>query len=124
MQPTLATVTTLTINGCLATDTIQLTPAAQLFFPNAFTPNGDGFNDTFGATGLLLEEFELVIFDRWGAEVAAVSGVGATWNGRMNNGQIAPTGVYVYSFRAAGERLEETKGLGHVTLLGDESGSN
>jgi hypothetical protein len=35
MQPTVATVTTVTINGCLATDTIQLTPAAQLFFPNA-----------------------------------------------------------------------------------------
>jgi len=124
MQPTIVTVHTLTANGCPAMDTIALTPAAQLFFPNAFTPNGDGINDTFGATGLLLEEFELVIFDRWGAEVAAVSGVGATWNGHMNNGQIAPTGVYVYSFRAAGERLEETKGLGHVTLLGDESTSN
>ena len=124
MQPSIATVTTLTANGCPAMDTIALTPAAQLFFPNAFTPNGDGINDTFGATGLLLEEFELVIFDRWGAEVAAVSGVGATWNGRMNNGQVAPTGVYVYSFRATGERLAETKGLGHVTLLGDESASN
>lgn len=124
MQPTIAMVTTLTANGCPAMDTIALTPAAQLFFPNAFTPNGDGINDTFGATGLLLEEFELVIFDRWGAEVASVSGVGATWSGRMNNGQTAPTGVYVYSFRAAGERLEETKGLGHVTLLGDEEAAD
>ena len=124
MQPTIVTVQTLTINGCPATDTITLTPAAQLFFPNAFTPNGDGINDTFGATGLLLEEFELVIFDRWGAEVATVSGVGAMWNGRFRNGQIAPTGVYVYNFRAAGERLDETKGLGHVTLLGDDSAAN
>ena len=115
---------TLTANGCPATDTIALTPAAQLFFPNAFTPNGDGINDTFGAVGVLLEEFELVIFDSWGAEVAAITGVGATWNGEMKNGETAPTGVYVYSFRAAGERLEETKGLGHVTLLGDESATN
>lgn len=124
MQPTIVKVHTLTANGCPAIDTIALTPAAQLFFPNAFTPNGDGINDTFGAVGVLLEEFELVIFDRWGAEVAAITGVGATWNGEMKNGETAPTGVYVYSFRAAGERLEETKGLGHVTLLGDESATN
>lgn len=124
MRPTIVTLTTLTANGCPASDTIALTPAAQLFFPNAFTPNGDGFNDTFGAVGILLDSFELVIFDRWGAEVAAVSGVGATWDGRQKGGELAPTGVYVYSYRAAGERLEETKGLGHVTLLGDASAAN
>ncbi len=124
MQPTVVTVTTLTANGCPATDTIVLTPAAQLFFPNAFTPNGDGYNDAFGAASLLLNEFEMVIYDRWGAEVASVSGVGAMWDGRQKGGVLAPTGVYVYSFRAAGERLEETKGLGHVTLLGDAGAAN
>lgn len=124
MRPTIAMVTTLTANGCLATDTIALTPAAQLFFPNAFTPDGDGFNDTFGATGLLLSEFELTIFDRWGAQVATVAGVGAAWDGRMRNGQLAPDGVYVFSFRATGERLQETNGLGHVTLLGDGAAAN
>lgn len=124
MQPTVASVTILTAHGCPATDSIALVPAAQLFFPNAFTPNGDGINDVFGAVGLLIEEFELVIFDRWGAEVTSVSGAGATWDGRTKGGALAPTGVYVYSYRAAGERLEETKGLGHVTLLGDEEAAN
>ena len=124
MQLTTVTVHTWTANGCPATDTIVLTPGAQLFFPNAFTPDGDGINDVFGAVGLLLDEFELLIFNRWGEQVAAVSGPGATWDGRANGGSAAPDGVYVYSFRAAGNRLAETKGIGHVTLLGNRGVAN
>jgi len=118
MQVTTVTVHTWTANGCPATDTIVLTPGAQLFFPNAFTPDGDGINDFFGATGLNLDEFEMLIFNRWGEQIAAITGPGAVWDGRVN-GTRAPDGVYVYSFRAAGNRLQEIKGTGHVTLLGD-----
>jgi len=38
--------------------------------PNAFSPNGDGFNDLWIIEGLeLYPNAELRIFDRWGARV-------------------------------------------------------
>ena len=39
------------------------------YIPNAFTPNGDGFNDLFGVITTVgaPRSFELDVFDRWGA---------------------------------------------------------
>ncbi len=60
-------------NGCKVVDTtyIQPGPCCQvLFLPNAFSPNNDGNNDTYGvstAAGVELLQFE--IFNRWGQRV-------------------------------------------------------
>ncbi len=39
-----------------------------VYVPNAFTPNGDGLNETFAPiiTERLITEYELIIYDRWG----------------------------------------------------------
>lgn len=119
-----AEVTITTANGCSATDTVHLNTESHFFLPNAFTPNGDGINDTFGPVGSDLVEFEMTIYDRWGAGVFAMEGVGSTWDGRTANGDMAPQGVYVYRYRVSGERMPEKVGLGHLTLTGDETAQN
>ncbi|MBK8339208.1 MAG: gliding motility-associated C-terminal domain-containing protein [Flavobacteriales bacterium] len=113
-----------TANGCTATDTVHLLPAAHVYFPNAFTPDGDGINDVFGAVGHELSEVSFIVFDRWGAQVFASSTMGQGWDGRTANGSMAPTGVYVFRFHVKGERLPATEGIGHVTLLGSETAAN
>lgn len=113
-----------TANGCTATDTVHLLPAAHVYFPNAFTPDGDGINDVFGAVGHELSEVSFIVFDRWGAQVFSSSTMGQGWDGRTANGSMAPTGSYVFHFHVKGERLPATEGIGHVTLLAGESAAN
>ncbi|TAE45815.1 MAG: gliding motility-associated C-terminal domain-containing protein [Bacteroidetes bacterium] len=66
----------------------------EVFLPNVFTPNGDGFNEVF------LPEFESgvtdarwTIKDRWGAVRHEAAGLNATWDGTWQ-GQPLPAGVY------------------------------
>ncbi|MBK8950753.1 MAG: choice-of-anchor L domain-containing protein [Flavobacteriales bacterium] len=118
-----ATVTATTPAGCTDVDSVFMQPAAQLFFPNAFTPDGDGINDAWGPMGYGLTEVTYTIFDRWGAVVFTTEELGRTWDGRFANGQPCPTGVYVYQYQAKGQRFPATKGIGSVTLLGQDIAS-
>ncbi len=60
------------INNCVTVDSVfvDYTFTSCLVIPNAFSPNGDGFNDLWIIEGLeLYPNAELRIFDRWGARV-------------------------------------------------------
>ncbi len=118
-----ATVTATTPAGCTDVDSVFMQPSAQLFIPNAFTPDGDGINDAWSPVGYALTELTYTIFDRWGAVVFTTEELGRTWDGRFANGQPCPTGVYVYQYQAKGLRFPSTKGIGSVTLLGQDIAS-
>lgn len=69
------------------------------YVPNAFTPTGDLLNDVFEVKGLMQEDFEMHIFNRWGAKVFETY-TSEAWNGRvMNTGEIVPQGTYSYYIR-------------------------
>ncbi|UZD24611.1 gliding motility-associated C-terminal domain-containing protein [Algoriphagus halophytocola] len=79
--------------------------------PNAFTPNGDGTNDTFMAFDnpfaqcpRFVTGVEIFIVNRWGVEVfsynsleSAENDVYIRWDGRDKNGNELPAGTYYYS---------------------------
>jgi gliding motility-associated-like protein len=70
-----------------------------IYYPSAFSPNGDGINDLFVIKGIENYPNCLVwIYDRWGQEVATVSSysLNRAWNG-TNNGKALSDGVYFYS---------------------------
>ncbi len=115
-----ATVTATTTTGCSDVDSVFITPASQIFFPNAFTPNGDGINDGWGPVGYKVQSLTYTIFDRWGAPVFTANSPDEKWDGSLGNGDLAPTGVYVYKFIASGERIRVREGIGSVTLLGQD----
>jgi gliding motility-associated-like protein len=106
-----------TPNGCTGIDSVLLRPPAHIYFPNAFTPDGDGTNDLFGAVGHYIEDFELTIFDRWGNEVFNSQDMNIHWDGRVNGAGSAVNGVYVYKYRASGHLFPNVEGYGHVTLI-------
>lgn len=106
-----------TPNGCMAMDSVLLKPPAHVYFPNAFSPDGDGTNDEFGPVGHYIDEFEMTVFDRWGTEVFSTNSMDDLWTGTINGGSIANTGVYVYKYRVAGLYMPSMEGIGHVTLL-------
>jgi len=69
--------------------TIKNCMYAQLFFPNSFTPNGDGINEVYQIKGNSADEIEyFAVYNRWGQRVFE-SESNTVWDGL---GQ--PIGVY------------------------------
>ncbi|QHW00619.1 T9SS type B sorting domain-containing protein [Spirosoma endbachense] len=67
----------------------------KIFAPDAFTPNGDGVNDTFLIRGTFFDKFRLTIFSRWGEPIYTTTDRNQGWDG-MVNGQPANAGQYMY----------------------------
>jgi gliding motility-associated-like protein len=98
-----------------------LVPAhAEVFTPNAFTPDGDGRNDTFAPVSIGLDphDYHFIIMDRWGKEVFSTEQLDGAWDGNFANGKPAPVGVYVWKLTAqdvtSQTRFER---MGHVSLV-------
>ena len=65
--------------------------------PNAFTPNGDGLNDTIYIKGWGIKEIvEFKVFDQFGKKVYESNDLNSSWDG-TNNGKTLPVGTYYYT---------------------------
>jgi gliding motility-associated-like protein len=106
-----------TPNGCPGIDSVLLRAPAHIYFPNAFTPDGDGINDDFGPMGHDISVFEMNIFNRWGELLFTTTNPAVRWDGKVNGSDVAMTGVYVYKYRAEGHYFPPQEGIGHVTLI-------
>lgn len=53
-----------------------------LIIPDVFTPNGDGFNDELVITLPDLEQFNLIVTDRYGKQVFVSNNPALRWNGK------------------------------------------
>jgi len=83
-------------DSCAVQDTSLVHDCSTLvFFPGAFSPNGDGLNDFFHPIGPLLTNFTLKIFDRWGQQVFMTNNQETGWDGSFK-GSPCPMGVYSY----------------------------
>lgn len=100
------------------TNTICIELTNDMIVPNAFSPNGDGVNDYFKATGVGVATYELNIYNRWGEKIFNSTDIGDAWDGIYND-KPAQTGVYVYelyfSINREPEKLNYWKG--NVTLV-------
>jgi gliding motility-associated-like protein len=85
-----------TKDGCNASDSIKINDCVSpLWFPNVFTPNGDGTNDTFHPVGKGVVRFNMLIFDRWGKQVFGSDSMDPGWDGRIK-GEMCSDGVYTF----------------------------
>ncbi len=107
------------LEGCQDSDTIVvhvIDIGDALFVPNAFTPNKDGRNDFFGPVRQgQVNDFEMVIFNRWGQRVFESTSITKWWDGTFG-GQLQPEGTYIYiiRMRISGHPLMKT---GRVSLI-------
>lgn len=97
-------------------NTAEVAPPAVLFVPNAFTPNGDGLNDAFGAKGNGIIEYNIQIFNRWGELVFESNDINGQWDGTYK-GEKAEMGAYAYNITAYGAKTNRISKSGSVTLL-------
>ncbi|WNM18429.1 PKD-like domain-containing protein [Flavobacterium capsici] len=78
-------------NGCT-----YLTKQVNIIgYPHYFTPNGDGFNDTWNIIGLDATA-KILIFDRYGKLIKQISAIGEGWDGTYN-GHLLPASDYWFS---------------------------
>jgi len=107
-------VTATTEYGCSSADSILISThsCCKVYFPNAFTPNGDGLNDIFRPLNqgrIQIKEFR--VFDRWGKTVFESRDQRLGWDGKLN-GIPQDMGTYFYfiQYMCADGKNYEDKG--------------
>ena len=115
---TVYTLTTTYYNGCTvsATDTLQARAINLVAIPDAFSPNGDGHNDTFRIYAWSVKEFHLSIYNRWGTQVYETDDVNSGWDGTFN-GAPQPAEVYTFFFTVLHKNGKTESHEGTVTLF-------
>jgi gliding motility-associated-like protein len=84
------------LGNCSVTDSIFIKVLFAPLVPNAFSPNGDGINDTWKI--LYLESYPgaiIDVFNRYGQKVFSSTGYYTEWDGTYN-GTALPIGTYYY----------------------------
>ncbi len=102
--------------GCRSIDTINVTTNCGIYVPNVFTPDGDNINDIFFAHIVHLKSFSIKVFNRWGERVYYKDSIEHGWDGKYN-GEVQPTGAYVYLVTGILENDQVVSKSGNVTLL-------
>lgn len=106
--------------GCIdtASQKVIVEPDFIFYVPNAFTPDGDGINDSFIGKGVFIIDYEMSIFDRWGNLIFLSDHISKPWDGKANNGgDIAQADVYVYSIKVTDIKMKKHSYKGIVTLV-------
>lgn len=99
---------------------LDIRPEIRWYMPNAFTPNADSNNDGFLGKGFLrgVDDFSMMIWNRWGELVFETNDPEQAWNGRVKNtGGMSPAGVYVVVVRFTGPRGSPYEYKGFATLV-------
>lgn len=95
-----------------------------LEMPNAFSPNGDGYNDIYkvkdGYQSII--SFKAAIFNRWGQKLYSWDTLDGGWDGKFK-GKTVKDGVYFVVVNARGADGREFKIRKDVNVLTGYSGS-
>jgi gliding motility-associated-like protein len=76
-------------------NTISVIKDPNLFYPAAFTPNGDNLNDVFNVYGQYITDFEMDIYNRWGELMFTTTQLDIGWDGSFK-GNAMPEGTYTF----------------------------
>jgi gliding motility-associated-like protein len=106
--------------GCSDTlvQILDIKPAYVIYFPDVFTPNGDGLNDDFMPKGVGILKFNMQIYDRWGQQIFRTDDITNTWDGTVK-GDDNVTKQDVYTWKAqVTDIFNKTHSLvGRVTVI-------
>lgn len=124
-ENTTITVSVMDENGCEANDDIfiEVAQIKEISIPNAFTPNSDGFNDTFTLLGGGPDDriTSLQIYTRWGKMVFEANNIPLDnpdlgWNG-IYKGKRLQADVFIYRAVVAMGDGTEQDFVGDIMLI-------
>ncbi|MEX2596324.1 MAG: gliding motility-associated C-terminal domain-containing protein [Salibacteraceae bacterium] len=102
---------------------IRADRVTNFFIPNVFTPNGDNNNDLFEWEIEGIDNFQMVVYNRWGKKVFETTEIDDYWDGtRMNGGSECDPGTYFYVITGQEQTLdaENVEWRGDLTLIREE----
>jgi gliding motility-associated-like protein len=106
---------------CTTIDTVKVRVMGEFDPPNAFSPNGDGTNDTWKLYGIDKNfSFSLKIYNRWGQLIFestnAEEMLNDGWDGTNRNGNDVTIGTYYYVIEYS-DGTKTRKSNGPVTVV-------
>lgn len=104
--------------GCKDTISKPITIEEEyyVYVPNAFTPDGNRFNNYFDASTVNVSSLEVWIYNRWGQMIFSSDRTDFQWDGTYN-GLECQDGTYTYKIKYVTRSGIEDTIYGHVTLL-------
>lgn len=108
-----------TLNGCADSACTMVyveLECGDVFVPAAFSPNGDNNNDLQCVLGNCIENFNMAIYDRWGAILFESNNQNQCWDGTFK-GKPCNAGVYVYRLELTLKNKEFISKQGNITLI-------
>ncbi len=100
--------------GCIVSTSVQITEppsgnCGDVYFPNAFTPNGDLINPDFGAFGNVaaINNYLLLVYNRFGELIFYTRDPVKRWDGSYKGKQLSGSYVWAASFTFKGNKREE-----------------
>jgi len=113
---------TLIINNGQCWDTVikpvVILPTWSFYIPNAFSPNEDGINDGFRATGVGIKDFKIFIFDRWGEQIWYSNDLDEYWDGKVTGkNKIVQQDVYIWKVQFKDGKGARHNKSGTVTIV-------
>jgi gliding motility-associated-like protein len=94
---------------------VRFIKGVNLFYPTAFTPNGDSLNDGFTVSGHYIAKMQLNIFDRWGTLIFSTDS-NEPWDGTYN-GRLMPEMTYVWTAKVTDIAARNFTHTGTIVLL-------
>lgn len=103
-----------TNQGCTRSDSVKVVVLFPPVVPNAFSPNGDGVNDTWKIQYLDTYPGAMIdIYNRYGQVVFHSTGYSKEWDGTLN-GTPLPAGTYYYFINPKNNRAVIS---GSITII-------
>jgi gliding motility-associated-like protein len=119
-RTTTYTVEAISDSGCVyySGATITVNTEHQLYVPNAFSPNADGYNDYWEIYGYKKAWVycKVQIFDRWGEKIFESHDIDFKWDGTYRGTPVV-IGVYIYQLTVVFADGYSTSSDGTITLL-------
>jgi gliding motility-associated-like protein len=118
-KSTTYTVTAATDGECPATASVSIKvfSTANIFVPNAFTPNGDGHNDVLRAIPIGIKVFGYFsVWNRWGQRVFYTTDPAIGWDG-STGGRPGEAGAFIWKVSGIDYKGDQVQQEGTVVLI-------
>lgn len=105
-------------NGCVGEDTVVVSVDFEeiVEVPSAFSPNGDGVNDSLHVLGVGITNINFKIYNRYGQLVFSTDNINEGWDGTMH-GKVLNQGVFAYTLEYDLVNGAHGEKSGNVTLV-------
>lgn len=113
-------------NDCITTDSILVVTndscidimfKKDIFVPNAFSPDNDNKNDLFIVRNSYINEFYLIIYNRWGNKIFDTNSAKEGWNGTNYKDEMVNAGTYTYYLHVVFSDNTIIEQNGNITLV-------